>query len=138
MRLQCPNCLVLTAMLPCFLSFGLHAMMVSSLSLKPQQGMDLPFNRSSFKPISYAHNSGNESNLSPVSVQPFSSLTSNRSSLAAGSYECDGDTFGFPSLESCRDAYGWIHSATTVQRYGDRTAPGAIDVALPYRYSSSA
>lgn len=137
-KFQSSNSLAPTAMLPYFLSLGLHTLMAVSLSLKPQQGMDLAFNGSSFNAIAHAQISGSGTSLPPVSVQPSSSLTSNRSGLVTGSYQCDGETFGFPSIESCRDAYGWIRSGTTVQRYGDRAALGALDVPLPYRYSSSA
>lgn len=138
MRLQSLNSLTPTTMFTSFLSFGLHALMAASLSLKPQQGIDMPSNTSSSNPISNAHNSGNETSLPPTSVQPISALTSNRSRLLNGIYRCDGDSFGFPSIESCRDAYGWIRASGDVRRFGDRTAPGAVDVPLPYRYSSSA
>ena len=127
-----------SAMIPRVWSLGLHALAVVSLSLKPQQGLDLVLNGSSFESLSNSPNSGNGNIVPPVSNQSFSSLTSNRSNLGYGTYECDGESYGYPPASSCMEAYRWILSGEQSLRYGDRTTPGTVDVRLPIRYSSSA
>ena len=118
---------------------GMHAMVVVSLTLGLQQGVDLSLIRP-FNDVSLNASDSNNSSIFPqISAHPisFSNLNQNSSRLGHGKYECDKSRFGRPSAESCDDAYSWMVRGKEVLKFGDRSAPITPDVPLPLRYSSS-
>ena len=118
--------------------FGLHVVAIVSLSLRPQQAIDLSVNSSFSYAISNTRSRINNTISSLDAVTPLTPLLSNLSTLGQGRYNCDRSKYGQPPINSCYEAYARIVGGREVVRYGDRSAPGAADVVLPARYSSSA
>ena len=115
---------------------GLYVLGVVASNLEPQQGTGLPMNSSFLNLISNAPNQTNNSAISSLSLQSLTPSFSNQSNLGRGSYQCDKGNYGQPNRESCRDAYKQLSSDPDDVKFGDRTAPGNIDIRLPIRYSS--
>ena len=77
----------------------------------------------------------NDSIFPLVSANSLSNQSN--SGLGAGSYECDKSIFCHPRIDNCKRALSWTRSDSQVLTYGDRTAPGIMEVLHPLRHSSN-